>query len=692
MEHMEDLTAFLEEVDELLANTEQNLVELEKSPSGKAIIQEIFRAMHTIKGGAATLGLQDGVEVTHATESILDTIRSGQRALTREITDLLFSVLDWLSSWKAALESGSERPPIESIMAQIHGIQGARPGADETGEDAATSSEDVLQVEDYREGEGSFTPDPDLARQIAEKLKQGEPVYKLTVSLDQAELLSVRCFQLLVLVGEEAEIIGSVPSAEKVEAGEVGDALAIYLTSDDGGESARRAAESVQDVIQVSLVPYELPTQEQAGRQAGQGARGHGPTPGGPESPDAQEDSGSDSLVRTTNLGRTVRVNVALLDLLLNLVGELVIDRTRLSQLASRLQANTDTAVIGNEVAALSARLQRTSQELQEGIMKARLLPLRSILSKFPRMVRDLSSRCGKLIDFEIRGERPELDRTVLEAIDDPLIHILRNAVDHGIEMPEERKALGKPERGRITLSAWYQENQVLIRIRDDGRGIDPDRIRESAVNKGIITREAAARLSDREALELIFTPGFSTAREATEVSGRGVGMDVVKSNLERVNGHIEIKSQVGVGTSATLRLPLTLAIVRALLVECSGITYAIPTPSVEEVLAVRRDDVKTIKGKAALTVRGRVFPLVSLEGCLKDDPWMGNGKFRYAVLTRTHDEPLALGVDRLIGEEEIVVKELGRILSRIKGIGGATILPQGDPAVILDTNTLLWR
>ena len=634
MEYTEDLSIFLEEVDELLANTEQNLVELEKSPSGEALIQEVFRAMHTIKGGAATLGLQDGVEVTHAMENILDTIRSGERALTPDVTDLLFSVLDWLSSWKAALERRSARPSTESIMAKIQAVQ---PGAAKTGEPAGTSGEPAAQARDSLEDSSDL--EPILAGQISEVLDDGKPVYRLTVKLNpEAELLSVRCFQVLVLVGEIADVIESVPSVDKVEAGEASDKLDIYLTCSDDGVSAKKVAGSVQDVVQVSLVPYhrsgskqttgdssgavagtgspeelhntdEAPATEQQGEQPHKGEQDNGPRRDG------------DSVVRTTNLGRTVRVNVALLDLLLNLVGELVIDRTRLSQLGLRLQASKETAVIGNEVAALSARLQRTSQELQEGIMKARLLPLRSILSKFPRMVRDLSSRCGKLVDFEIRGERPELDKTVLEAIDDPLIHILRNAIDHGIEMPDERRTRGKPERGKITLSAWYQENQVLIQVKDDGAGIDPDRVRESAVNKGLITREAAARLSDREALELIFTPGFSTARTATEVSGRGVGLDVVRSNLERINGHIEIKSQAGIGTSVILRLPLTLAIVRALLVECSGITYAIPTSSVEEVLVVQREDIKTIKGKAALTVRGSVFPLVSLEGCLKDDP-----------------------------------------------------------------------
>ncbi len=710
MEFKEDLSIFLEEVEELLANTEENLVELEKAPSDEALVQEVFRAMHTIKGGAATLGFQDGVEVTHTMESILDTVRSRERKLTADVVDSLFLVLDWLSEWKVALETQSKRPSTQEIMKKIRGLEF---GQDEGVASSKTACNDFSGASlEYSGGEVlgdplGNTPGPFLAGRLKEALDDGSPVYKLAVRFrPETDLLSVRCFQTLVLVNEAVDVIGSLPSLEEVEAGEASDVLDIYIISDDQGMTAKRVAGSVQDVVQVSLVTY---TGSGPGQSVGQHAgfpSGQRPGKSASQHPKQQsghraaghtgqyvgqgKDSVPDTVIRKTNLGRTVRVDVGLLDFLLNTVGELVIDRTRLTQMASRLQAREETSVAGNEIAALSSRLQRASQELQEGIMRARLLPLNNIFTKFPRMIRDLSNRCGKQIDLEIRGEQTELDRTVIEAIDDPLIHILRNAVDHGIEMPEERRARDKPARGKVTLSAWHQENQVLVQVEDDGSGIDPNDVKASAMRKGLITEETAAKLSDREAVELIFMPGFSTSQVATQVSGRGVGMDVVRSNLERINGHIEVSSQVGTGTAVTLRLPLTLAIMRSLLVDCSGLIYAIPTSSVEEVLVVAHDEIKTVKGRAALTVRGRVFPLVSLEGCLKDDPWMRNGNFKYAVLTRSQDEPLALGVDGLIGEEEVVVKEMGKILSRLKGIAGATILPQGDPALILDTNRLL--
>lgn len=662
-EFNEDLQVFLAEVNELLANTEENLVELEKSSSDSALIQEVFRVMHTIKGGAATLGFEDGVEVTHIMESILDGVRSGAQELTPVMVDVLFSVLDWLEEWKTALEEQKERPPTHEIMEKIREFA---PNV----ETAETSDESPAK-------ETGHLRASHLSMQLEEYLSQEKPVYKLTVRFKpDTDLLSVRCFQVLTLVSEVADVIGSEPSVRDVEADKVHDEISIFVLAEDEGTAAKDVAGSVQDVIQVSLA---LCTGNALKKSGIQKDTKHSNAPGQ-----------SDVSVKRTSLGRTVRVDVELLDFLLNMVGELVIERTRLTQIASKLLIDNETSVIGNEVAALASHLQRTSQELQEGIMRARLLPLKSIFTKFPRMIRDLAHRCGKQIDLEIQGEDTELDRTVLEAIDDPLIHILRNAIDHGIETPGERIARGKPERGKVILSAWHEENQVLIQVKDDGFGIDAENVRRSAIGKGLITAEAAAKLSEKEAMELIFMPGFSTSQVATQVSGRGVGMDVVRSNLERISGHIEVRSQAGLGTSVTLRLPLTLAIMRALLVRCSGLIYAIPTSSVEEALVVREEEIKTVQGKAALTVRGRIFPLVSLEGALRDDPWFQNGRFRYAILTRSNDEPLALGVDDLVGEEEIVVKNMGKILSRLKGIAGATILAQGDPAIILDINRLL--
>ncbi len=655
-EYAQDLELLLTEMAELLQATEVNLVELEKAPKDKSLIQEVFRVMHTVKGGAATLGLQDAVEVTHRMESLLDGVRSGKREITTKVMDTLFAVMDWLKEWRRAM-SGKETPPDpHDIIAKIDAM-GEADGQEVRhkaagGEDAGSAGADLPAA---------------LLAQADAAVGDGKNVFRLSVRFKKdVQLLSVRCFQIVTAIEDISEVVGSVPSLEEIEDDRVKGTLEVFFAA-DGPERTLAVVRATQDVLDASAEKYR------------------------PSEPKIAQikDAGEATVVKRSDLGKTVRVDVALLDFLMNMVGELVIDRTRLSQIAAQLMASTETAGIGNDVSSLASHLQRTSTELQEGIMQARLLPIKSIFSKFPRMMRDLSGRCGKQIEFEMDGESTELDRTVLEAIDDPLIHVLRNAVDHGVEMPADRTAKGKNPKGRVKLSAWHEENQVLVRVEDDGGGIDAEKVKKSAVRKALITEEQASKMTEKEAVEMIFLPGFSTAEKATEVSGRGVGMDVVRSNLERVNGQIEVKTKLGKGTEVTLRLPLTLAIMRALLVKCGESTFAIPTSSVEEVFSMEDFRLGSVQGKPAINVRGRVVPLVSLKGSLNDDMWSINGE-KYAILARSDEQPLALGVDDLIGEEEIVVKEMGHLLSRLKGIAGATILAQGDPAVILDINRVI--
>jgi len=721
----QDLELLLAEVGELLAVTEESLVELEKSPDNADIVQELFRVMHTIKGGAATLGLQEAVDVSHGMESLLDQIRSGERALTTELMNVLFHAVDWLKEWKAALTERREVPPNAELV-EIIRIAASEVAATSTeGEQSDAGVASAGTAGSISAGHDSAAPAEacdETTKSLDTAVSEGKNVSVLTVRFrSDAPLLSVRCFQILTLLDDIVEVVASTPSREEIEEDKATSTLLVYIVADDGGEAARELVTASPDVSEVTLEKYQHAGQGDAirngvahGEASGAGAPGvklpgagaagadtavgtskagaSGEHTGGTarSAPAKPGQSNQDAPVpRRSELGRTVRVDVGLLDFLMNMVGELVIDRTRLSQIATQLMRNPDTAAVGSEIGSLAAHLQRTSSELQEGIMQARLLPVKSIFSKFPRMMRDLSRRCGKEIDFEIEGENTELDRTVLEAIDDPLIHILRNSVDHGIELPEKRIAAGKSPRGRVVLSAVHEENQVVVRVEDDGAGIDAEKVKRSAVRKGLISEEVAQKLSEKEALELIFMPGFSTAEVATEVSGRGVGMDVVRANLEKVNGQIEVRTKLGEGTVVTLRLPLTLAIMRALLVRCKDQVYAIPTSSVEEVLSMADVTVGSIQGKPAMNVGGKVIPLISLEGALRDDLWSGNGH-RYALLTRSSDQPLALGVDGLIGEEEIVVKEMGHMLSRLKGIAGATILAQGDPAVILDVNRVI--
>ena len=688
----EEFKLFLDELGEMVELTEVNLVELERTPDAPGLISEVFRAMHTIKGGAATLGLEDGVKVTHAMETLLDEIRSGSRRLDASIVDLLFSVLDWLKVWRDALSTGASRPSVENLLEVIGSV--SSPSTAGSGEAKSTPP-----------GQVSEETLPSALRQaIDNAVARGETPAVLRVKFRRgAPFLSVRAFQVITYADEVANLLGSVPSAEEIEKDAVGEELSVYFAPAEKGEAVIRSVSSVSDIAaaQVDLLRVSgtvdagtTPPPAEAPGETGpvQGDSGERGTDGQKDSkePGAVAPSQHAPVVRKTDLGTTVRVDVSLLDFLMDTVGELVIQRTRLTQIASKLQATDETAAAGQDIGTLATHLQRISQELQEGIMRARLLPLKNIFAKFPRLVRDLSVKCGKQTRFEMSGEDTELDRTVIEAIDDPLIHILRNAVDHGIETPENRRRAGKPAEGLIRLSAWHEENHVLIQVEDDGAGVDIEKVKESAVKKGLLSGEAVSKLDEKQALELIFLPGFSTTEKPTEVSGRGVGMDVVRENLERVNGTVEVRTRKGQGTTVTMRLPLTLAIMRALLVMAGGWTYAVPTSSVEEVVDFSVQNLQTVQGKPTIVVRGRVFPLISLQGVLQGAMWDVGKSCQYALLTKNGKSLMALAVDDLVGEEEIVVKEMGRLLSRVRGVAGATILADGDPAVILDVNYLV--
>lgn len=735
IEDSEEFGIFLDELGEMVELTEANLVELEKSPGDPGLISEVFRAMHTIKGGAATLGLEDGVKVTHAMETLLDEVRSGSRELDSSMVNLLFSVLDWLKVWRDALSTGLSRPSPVSLLEAIEEFSSSR------------ASGPGLKMGHSVSGAGTseMSLPPPLEESIENALAQGKTPAVLKVKFRRgAPFLSVRAYQVITYADEIADVLGSVPSIDEIERDAVGEELSVYFTPAEKGEVLVGAVSSVTDVTLVLVEPVGVSGTPKAGARSaspeepeslaqhtagecpvldepttaaevsvGPSAGGRGSvtdsggeiqrqSEGAPENvggtgnresskqPEAPTLAHHTPLVRKTDLGRTVRVDVSLLDFLMDTVGELVIQRTRLTQIASKLQAADETAAAGQDIGTLAAHLQRISQELQEGIMRARLLPLKNIFAKFPRLVRDLSAKCGKQVRFEMTGEDTELDRTVIEAIDDPLIHILRNAVDHGIETPEERLKKGKPPEGLIRLSAWHQENHVLIQVEDDGAGVDVEKVKESAVKKGLLSREAVSNLDEKQALELIFLPGFSTAEKPTEVSGRGVGMDVVRENLQRVNGTVEVRTRRGQGTTVSMRLPLTVAIMRALLVLAGGWVYAVPTSSVEEVVDFSGNDLQTIQGKPTIVVRGKVFPLISLQGVLEGAMWNVGKSCQYALLTRNGKSLMALAVDDLIGEEEIVVKEMGRLLSRVRGVAGATILADGDPAVILDVNYLV--
>ncbi len=512
------------------------------------------------------------------------------------------------------------------------------------------------------------------------------------------QMPAVRLFQALGELGRLGQVVHSNPSGDEIEQGQTGHTLLAVLSAEESDEQIRGALQHVPDLADVRVTPY-------AGAGAGASTKVDDEritAPPAPVAPDrrvidvgpegrgkTQEDLLRLASQKLNSVSKSVRIDVERLDALMNLVGELVIDRTRLTQLASRLSGGGSDSELLENLSETVQRLGRIADELQDQIMKSRMLPIENVFNRFPRMVRDLAQKAGKEVEFIIEGKETELDRSVIEEIGDPLIHLLRNAIDHGIEPPDERAQVGKPRTGRVHLSASHEENYIVIRVSDDGRGIDPDVIRASAVNKGIISAEAAERLSPTDARYLIFAPGFSTAAQVTDVSGRGVGMDIVKTNIERLNGSVAIASEPGKRTEFIVKLPLTLAIIQALLVKLANETFAVPIAAVTETLRLDPNAVTWALGNQCIQLRGTILPLLSLREAFAAPP-AETDEAGYVVAVRMGDRHVGFVVDELVGEQEIVIKSLGKVLSEVSGVAGATILGDGHVALIADVQSLV--
>lgn len=682
----EDLKVFLEEAEEQLQRLEGDVVKLEKAGHDAELLQEIFRAAHTLKGSSATLGHQPMARLTHSMENVLDKLRKKKLSPSADVVNLLFECLDVLRGMKDDIAEGRETTvDLEPLLARMPadaaagpapaGVKAAaaeavpgktaRPSAGSPGDERGTidvAREFVTQLSDTERS------------RIAAGLAEGAQAGICWVFFDQDCLMtSVRAYQVLLALGEAGEVLKSVPSAEDVEAERVGHEMTAYLLTMEDKAQLEATIKAIGDVARVEV----------SMAQAAPAGEAQGAQPTVAQAEGARE--GSQAKKNAT----TVRVDVNLLDNLMNLVGELVIDRTHLAQILGRSEHGAGTSEAADELVRTSAHIGRVTTQLQEEIMKARMLPIENLFKKFPRMVRDLSLKAGKEIDFVIEGQETELDRSVIEEIGDPLMHLLRNSVDHGVESPADRKAAGKPKTGTVRLAAEHSESHIIITVSDDGRGIDTEKVKASAVRKGFLTEAQARRLSDKQALDLIFLSGLSTAQAVTEVSGRGVGMDVVRKNIERLNGSIELHTVPGHGTETRIKLPLTLAIVRALLVSLGQSVFAIPLTSVSETLRLTPQMVKTIKRKEAIVVRESVLPLVRLNRVF-GMPAEANETGQYVVVVNTNGQRLGLVVDGLVGEQEVVIKSLGGFIGNIPGLSGATILGEGDVALIVDVGSLV--
>ena len=662
----EDLKVFLEEAEEQLQLLDDDILRLERDGASDELLQEIFRAAHTLKGSAATIGHRNMAAVGHASETLLDRLRNGDLAVNTEIVTALLHSLDILRAFKEELAGeADEEPDIEAVVAELEAATGAPDDAD-TGEPADPAPLSI---------------DHGVVAAILEAETAGDAVYRPIVTLlESCEWRTVRAFQVVSELSTIGTLLACSPTSAEIEADIVGrtiDAIVITKVGQEALEETLRAIEDVGSVEFVEVSSGPSPAEDAETDEAS----------GAPDQSSAEETSH-----RAQRGSQTVRIDVERLDNLANMIGELVIDRTRIGQIGRVLASRYKDDELIESLSETTGHLSKVVSELQEDIMQARMLPVGTVFRRFTRMVRDLALSLGKQVEFITDGEDTEIDRTVIERIYDPLVHLLRNAIDHGIESAEERRANGKPETATLRLSAYHEHGYIAISVKDDGGGIDTEKLKRSVVANGLETQESVSRMSRSEAVNLIFTPGLSTADETTEVSGRGVGMDIVRSNIEAINGSITVDTAVGVGTELILRLPLTLATVNSLLVKVGKHDYALPLVYVTETIKISQHTLTTVSGRTELlTIRDQVIPLIRLH-----DIWPGgSGAGRaedavFAVIVNSGDKRVALGVDSLTEPQEVVVKSLGGFMGEVKGISGASIMADGRVVLIADVASLV--
>lgn len=657
MDYKEYLPIFLDESRENLVRLNKLLLELEKTPENKELLNEIFRIAHTIKGMSATMGYNDMATLTHRMENILDDLRKGKVKADRSIIDLLFFSFDALDKTLELIStSGTDESPI--IKEAIERFNKR---------DIATETIST---------EGEKTTDISLNQYdmvvIGEATEKGYDTYKVYVKLKEGTVLkSVRAYMVFKTLEEKGEIISSNPSVTDLENENFGLDFTLVVVTKSTAEDIKKNILNIAEIDNVEVTPITM-KRETVPQVTVQKEEEIKKTPEKPQEKITEKPQEKQDVRGLSKMGQTIRIDVERLDELMNLVGELVIQRTRLAQI-KELGNTTD-------------ELARITNELQNLVMKVRMVPIEQVFNRFPRMVRDLSLELNKKVRLEIYGAETELDKTVVDAMGDPLMHLLRNAIDHGIEPPEERIKLGKPEEGLVKLSAYHEGNNIYIEVEDDGSGINIEKVRKRAIERGIVTEDSANRMTEEDLYNLLFLPGFSTSEKATDVSGRGVGMDVVKKRVEELNGSVRLESKPGKGTRVIIRLPLTLAIIQSLLVKTSDEIYAIPLSNIEEIVKLSETEIETIKGREILYSRGRVIPLYRLSQVLG---LKRINKCNFAVIIRTGGKQLAIAVDELIGEEEIVIKSIDRMVNLNRNFVGATILGNGKVALILDVNTL---
>jgi two-component system, chemotaxis family, sensor kinase CheA len=699
MDTSEYMPMFLAESREHLQELNLSVVKLEENPEDRATLDEIFRIAHSLKGMSATMGFAQIAELTHEMEEVFELLRQRSGALSGEAVDTVLACLDALSGAVDGIETDGQESldpgPLQERLRQLvrAGDADQPPTPDRRkGTDRRKSGDRRKKAPAAKTQPAAAAPvdiDPELQALAATVAADGSRLLRVRVVLDEQVLMpAARALMLMTALTELGEVARSEPPQNAVESFQ-GREIEVWVMSQLDESQVAEAARGITDVVSVEVSdvaaavvsePAE-PPEEPAAAQAAPPQ----PEPSAPAEPEAPKPAAAPAPAGAgggggggSHAARTVRVDSERLDALMHSMGELVIHRTAVEALTSGLDMP--------ELQQAVQDLTRSSQSLQAMVMQVRMIPVDIVFLRFPRLVRDLSTKLGKEVDLQLVGKETELDRTVVDALGDPLVHLVRNALDHGLEPPEERVAAGKPQVGVLEIAARHAGGSVVIEVRDDGHGISPEAVARKAVKRGLIDEDTAANIDMRGAVELLFSPGFSMAEVASDISGRGVGMDVVRTKIRELGGEVVLDSSPGVGTTAQIRLPLTLAIVSALQVDVAGAPFAIPLDRVERTLRLDRKMVRSVAGRRMLVLEDGVLPLLEGAATFGRAP---TGQHELIVIVRGEDRRLGLAVDQLVGQRELVTRPLPPIVADGEPVSGGAVLADGRIALIVDCDKL---
>lgn len=692
MDTSQYLDLFIDETKEHLQSLNEHILVLEKEPENEDTINEIFRAAHTLKGMAGTMGFTRMQRLTHDLENVFSEIRSGNMKVNPKLIDILFRGLDALESYLDVISSeGNEgTEDNEDIINDLNSVLEEQKGGGAPAESAQKPAESMKEEPKKEEtvtadkAKYNTIPVTDYEVDAMKTAKaEGKNIFGITVYLsDSCILKAARAFLVFKSVESKGELIKSVPTTEQIEDEEFELDFSWILATTDSKENVKNMILNVSEVAEVYIEDYVIPEAETESKEETKKETAKAETNAADKPKQEKKDDGDKHKKGKAKVGsRSVRVDIDKLDELMNLVSELIIAKNGLVSASGAESTQNFHEQI--------EYLERVTTNLHESVMKVRMVPIESVVNRFPRMIRDLNRKLNKKMELYMTGEETELDRTVIDEIGDPLMHLLRNSADHGLESNEERVRLGKPEVGSIFLDAYQDGNNVIIDVRDDGAGINIEKVRKKALEKGTITEKQAESMTDKDFVDLLFKPSFSTADKITDVSGRGVGLDVVKTKIEALGGSITAKTVAGEGSTFTIQLPLTLAIIQALMVQVGEEKYAIPLGNINGIEDIPKNEICFVQSKEVINLRGTVIPILRLHEILDIEESGEEAESLIVVVIKKGEQQVGLVIDDLLGQQETVIKSLGKHITYNKLFSGATILGDGEVALILDTNTL---